>query len=89
MPHHIGAELRRTALTAFTSAGRRYPHLTRFGGKYTPVTKTEELTPTELADTLGAAKIVEMLKPLAPLGRRAEPTAMLLEMAKEGRKFYR
>jgi 3-hydroxyacyl-CoA dehydrogenase/enoyl-CoA hydratase/carnithine racemase len=41
------------------------------------------------ADTLGAAKILEMLRPLAPLGKRAEPTAMLLEMAKAGSKFYR
>jgi 3-hydroxyacyl-CoA dehydrogenase/enoyl-CoA hydratase/carnithine racemase len=40
------------------------------------------------ADTLGAAKIVEMLKPLESLGSRAQPTAMLLEMAKTGRKFY-
>jgi 3-hydroxyacyl-CoA dehydrogenase/enoyl-CoA hydratase/3-hydroxybutyryl-CoA epimerase/3-hydroxyacyl-CoA dehydrogenase/enoyl-CoA hydratase/3-hydroxybutyryl-CoA epimerase/enoyl-CoA isomerase len=40
------------------------------------------------ADTLGAAKIVEMLKPLAPLGERFQPTPMLLEMAAKGRKFY-
>lgn len=40
------------------------------------------------ADTLGAAKIVEMLKPLEPLGERARPTPLLLEMAKTGRKFY-
>ncbi|MEX0677139.1 MAG: 3-hydroxyacyl-CoA dehydrogenase NAD-binding domain-containing protein [Pirellulales bacterium] len=40
------------------------------------------------ADTLGAAKIVEMLKPLECLGPRARPTPMLLEMAKTGKKFY-
>ena len=40
------------------------------------------------ADTLGAARIIEMLRPLEYLGPRAEPTPMLLEMAKEGRKFY-
>jgi 3-hydroxyacyl-CoA dehydrogenase/enoyl-CoA hydratase/3-hydroxybutyryl-CoA epimerase/3-hydroxyacyl-CoA dehydrogenase/enoyl-CoA hydratase/3-hydroxybutyryl-CoA epimerase/enoyl-CoA isomerase len=40
------------------------------------------------ADTLGAAKIVELLKGLDGLGPRAEPTPMLLEMAKTGRKFY-
>jgi 3-hydroxyacyl-CoA dehydrogenase/enoyl-CoA hydratase/3-hydroxybutyryl-CoA epimerase/3-hydroxyacyl-CoA dehydrogenase/enoyl-CoA hydratase/3-hydroxybutyryl-CoA epimerase/enoyl-CoA isomerase len=40
------------------------------------------------ADTLGAAKIVEMLKPFEALGPRAQPTPMLLEMAKTGRKFY-
>jgi 3-hydroxyacyl-CoA dehydrogenase/enoyl-CoA hydratase/3-hydroxybutyryl-CoA epimerase/3-hydroxyacyl-CoA dehydrogenase/enoyl-CoA hydratase/3-hydroxybutyryl-CoA epimerase/enoyl-CoA isomerase len=40
------------------------------------------------ADTLGAAKIVEMLKPLEPLGERARPTALLLDMARTGKKFY-
>jgi 3-hydroxyacyl-CoA dehydrogenase len=40
------------------------------------------------ADTLGAAKIVEMLKPLESLGERAKPTPMLLELAKTGKKFY-
>lgn len=40
------------------------------------------------ADTLGAAKILEMLRPLEPLGPRAAPTPMLLEMAKAGTKFY-
>ncbi len=40
------------------------------------------------ADGLGAAKIVEMLKALESLGPRAQPTAMLLEMAKSGGKFY-
>ena len=40
------------------------------------------------ADTLGAAKIVEMLKPFERLGRALQPTPLLLEMAKTGRKFY-
>lgn len=40
------------------------------------------------ADTLGAAKIVEMLKPYESLGPRYQPTPMLLEMAKEKRSFY-
>mgnify|MGYP002623384748 CR=1 FL=1 len=40
------------------------------------------------ADTLGAKKIIELLKPLESLGARAEPTAMLREMAETGRKFY-
>ena len=40
------------------------------------------------ADTLGAAKIVEMLKPLESAGSRFQPTPMLLEMAKTGKKFY-
>jgi 3-hydroxyacyl-CoA dehydrogenase len=40
------------------------------------------------ADTLGAAKIVEMLKPYESIGRRFHPTEMLLDMAKTGRKFY-
>lgn len=41
------------------------------------------------ADTLGAAKVVEMLKPLEHLGKRGEPTQRLLDMAKSGEKFYR
>jgi 3-hydroxyacyl-CoA dehydrogenase/enoyl-CoA hydratase/3-hydroxybutyryl-CoA epimerase/3-hydroxyacyl-CoA dehydrogenase/enoyl-CoA hydratase/3-hydroxybutyryl-CoA epimerase/enoyl-CoA isomerase len=40
------------------------------------------------ADTLGAAKIVELVKPLESLGERARPTPLLLEMARTGRKFY-
>jgi 3-hydroxyacyl-CoA dehydrogenase len=40
------------------------------------------------ADTLGAAKILEMLKPLQPLGDRWKPTPMLEEMARTGKKFY-
>ena len=40
------------------------------------------------ADTLGADKILEMLKPLEEVGERFQPTELLLEMAKSGRKFY-
>ncbi|MBS0210701.1 MAG: enoyl-CoA hydratase/isomerase family protein [Planctomycetes bacterium] len=40
------------------------------------------------ADTLGAAKVVEMLKPYESLGARYQPTPMLLELAKSGRRFY-
>jgi 3-hydroxyacyl-CoA dehydrogenase/enoyl-CoA hydratase/3-hydroxybutyryl-CoA epimerase/3-hydroxyacyl-CoA dehydrogenase/enoyl-CoA hydratase/3-hydroxybutyryl-CoA epimerase/enoyl-CoA isomerase len=40
------------------------------------------------ADTLGAAKIVEMLKPFESLGERTQPTPLLLEMARTGQKFY-
>ncbi|HVX10136.1 MAG TPA: 3-hydroxyacyl-CoA dehydrogenase NAD-binding domain-containing protein [Pirellulales bacterium] len=40
------------------------------------------------ADTIGAAKLVEMLKPYQSLGKRYEPTPMLLEMAKSGKTFY-
>ena len=40
------------------------------------------------ADTIGADKLVEQLKPLADLGPRCEPTPMLLEMAASGRGFY-
>jgi 3-hydroxyacyl-CoA dehydrogenase/enoyl-CoA hydratase/3-hydroxybutyryl-CoA epimerase/3-hydroxyacyl-CoA dehydrogenase/enoyl-CoA hydratase/3-hydroxybutyryl-CoA epimerase/enoyl-CoA isomerase len=40
------------------------------------------------ADTLGAAKLIEMLKPLTALGPRYEPTPMLVEMARNGGKFY-
>ncbi|MEX0820111.1 MAG: 3-hydroxyacyl-CoA dehydrogenase NAD-binding domain-containing protein [Pirellulaceae bacterium] len=41
------------------------------------------------ADTLGAAKIVEMLKPFKSLGNRMKPTDLLLEMAASGAKFYK
>jgi 3-hydroxyacyl-CoA dehydrogenase/enoyl-CoA hydratase/3-hydroxybutyryl-CoA epimerase/3-hydroxyacyl-CoA dehydrogenase/enoyl-CoA hydratase/3-hydroxybutyryl-CoA epimerase/enoyl-CoA isomerase len=40
------------------------------------------------ADSLGAAKIIEMLKPFASLGERMQPTPLLLEMAQTGRTFY-
>ena len=41
------------------------------------------------ADTLGAAKIVEMLKPLEPLGERARPTPLLLDMAPDREEVLR
>ena len=40
------------------------------------------------ADTIGAAKLLEMIKPLEPLGARFQPTPLLKEMAAGGRKFY-
>jgi 3-hydroxyacyl-CoA dehydrogenase/enoyl-CoA hydratase/3-hydroxybutyryl-CoA epimerase/3-hydroxyacyl-CoA dehydrogenase/enoyl-CoA hydratase/3-hydroxybutyryl-CoA epimerase/enoyl-CoA isomerase len=40
------------------------------------------------ADTIGAAKLVETLKPLESLGTRFQPTPLLRDMAKSGRKFY-
>ena len=40
------------------------------------------------ADTIGAAAIVEKLKPYAELGQRYKPTTMLMELAKANRKFY-
>lgn len=40
------------------------------------------------ADTIGAAKIIEMLKPFEPLGARFQPTPMLQEMAAANKKFY-
>lgn len=40
------------------------------------------------ADTLGAAKIIELLKPLESLGERYHPTPMLLELAKTEHGFY-
>ena len=39
-------------------------------------------------DSLGVAAIVERLEPLVDLGRRMQPTNLLLEMAESGRKFY-
>ncbi|MEX2093289.1 MAG: 3-hydroxyacyl-CoA dehydrogenase NAD-binding domain-containing protein [Pirellulales bacterium] len=40
------------------------------------------------ADTLGAAKLLEMTKPFEPLGARFQPTPLLKEMAADGRTFY-
>jgi 3-hydroxyacyl-CoA dehydrogenase/enoyl-CoA hydratase/3-hydroxybutyryl-CoA epimerase/3-hydroxyacyl-CoA dehydrogenase/enoyl-CoA hydratase/3-hydroxybutyryl-CoA epimerase/enoyl-CoA isomerase len=40
------------------------------------------------ADEVGAAQIVEWLKPLEAYGERTRPTPLLLEMARSGRKFY-
>jgi hypothetical protein len=37
---------------------------------------------------VGAGKIVEMLKPYEGLGERFKPTALLLELAAGGKKFY-
>jgi 3-hydroxyacyl-CoA dehydrogenase len=41
------------------------------------------------ADTIGLDRILEMLKPLEPLGPRMAPTPLLVEMAKSKRRFYR
>ena len=41
------------------------------------------------ADTLGAAKILEMLKPFESLGPRMQPTPLLVEMARTGARFYK
>ena len=40
------------------------------------------------ADTLGAAALVEKLKPYAELGPRYQPTDLLLNLAQSNRKFY-
>jgi 3-hydroxyacyl-CoA dehydrogenase/enoyl-CoA hydratase/3-hydroxybutyryl-CoA epimerase/3-hydroxyacyl-CoA dehydrogenase/enoyl-CoA hydratase/3-hydroxybutyryl-CoA epimerase/enoyl-CoA isomerase len=40
------------------------------------------------ADTVGAANLVEMLKPWEELGSRMQPTELLLEMASSDAKFY-
>ena len=40
------------------------------------------------ADTIGTAKIVEMLKPFESLGARFQPTPLLLELAADRRGFY-
>ena len=40
------------------------------------------------ADQIGAAKILEWLKPWESLGARTQPTELLKEMAKSGQKFY-
>lgn len=40
------------------------------------------------ADTIGAAQILEWLKPYAHLGERMEPTQILIDMAKSGKRFY-
>ena len=40
------------------------------------------------ADTLGAKRIVEMLRPLEELGERYRPTPMLLKLARENGRFY-
>ena len=40
------------------------------------------------ADTLGAGRIIEMLRWLERLGPRAEPTPLLIEMARDNTRFY-
>lgn len=40
------------------------------------------------ADTIGVGKLLEMVKPLEPLGARFKPTEMLKEMAAKATKFY-
>ncbi len=40
------------------------------------------------ADTVGAKKLLEMIKPLEALGARFQPTPLLVEMAAQGLKFY-
>jgi 3-hydroxyacyl-CoA dehydrogenase/enoyl-CoA hydratase/3-hydroxybutyryl-CoA epimerase/3-hydroxyacyl-CoA dehydrogenase/enoyl-CoA hydratase/3-hydroxybutyryl-CoA epimerase/enoyl-CoA isomerase len=40
------------------------------------------------ADTIGAANLVEQLKPIESIGERYKPTPLLLELAKDNRKFY-
>ena len=40
------------------------------------------------ADTLGAGRILERLKPLEHLGARFAPTPLLQQMAESGQKFY-
>lgn len=40
------------------------------------------------ADTIGTAKLVEMLKPFESLGERFHATPLLLELAASNRKFY-
>ncbi len=40
------------------------------------------------ADAIGTTALVERLKPYADLGKRYEPTTMLLELAKSNGKFY-
>jgi 3-hydroxyacyl-CoA dehydrogenase/enoyl-CoA hydratase/carnithine racemase len=41
------------------------------------------------ADTLGPVEILKRLEPLRSLGSRMEPTPMLEELARGGKKFYR
>jgi len=40
------------------------------------------------ADSLGSARLVEMLRPLEALGPRMRPTPLLLEMAADNRRFH-
>ncbi|HEY6565306.1 MAG TPA: 3-hydroxyacyl-CoA dehydrogenase NAD-binding domain-containing protein, partial [Pirellulaceae bacterium] len=40
------------------------------------------------ADTMGAAKVIEKLKPFAAMGKRYQPTDLLTQIARDQRKFY-
>jgi 3-hydroxyacyl-CoA dehydrogenase/enoyl-CoA hydratase/carnithine racemase len=40
------------------------------------------------ADTVGAGKLVEMLKPLRDYGERMRPSQLLADLARDGKKFY-
>jgi 3-hydroxyacyl-CoA dehydrogenase len=40
------------------------------------------------ADTIGVPKIIEKLKQYAQLGKRFEPTPMLIQLAQDQRRFY-
>lgn len=40
------------------------------------------------ADTLGASKILEMLKPFEDLGKRYQPTELMKELGANNRKYY-
>lgn len=40
------------------------------------------------ADTVGLDQVMKRLEPLAKLGKRMQPTPLLVEMAKSGKKFY-
>ena len=40
------------------------------------------------ADGVGAAQILKMLEPLSYLGNRAAPTRLLVDMARDGTRFY-
>ncbi|GAF85291.1 unnamed protein product [marine sediment metagenome] len=44
--------------------------------------------PLRWADTLSAARIVDLLRPLQRLGPRMQPTMLLQEMARLGSRFY-
>jgi 3-hydroxyacyl-CoA dehydrogenase/enoyl-CoA hydratase/3-hydroxybutyryl-CoA epimerase/enoyl-CoA isomerase len=40
------------------------------------------------ADSLGAAKVLEMIKPYEKLGKRFEPSELLKELSRTGKRFY-
>lgn len=41
------------------------------------------------ADTMGPARIMEMLRPMQPIGPRVQPTPLLCRLAREAGRFYR